>query len=262
MTVVHTAAPATGGIIPSHNVLGVRVDAVTMDQAVSSITSMAHSGKHHHIVTVNPELIMLAQKNLEFRAAINDASLVVPDGIGVVYASRYLGKPIRDRVTGVDLTRRLSAVAAHRGLRLFLLGAAPGVAERVADRLRKDYPSIDVTGTYAGSPRVEEEDDICRRIREAKPHILLVAYGAPSQELWVARNKEKLAVPVIIGVGGTFDFLSGNVRRAPRAIQRVGFEWLYRLIRQPWRWRRMLALPTFAVMVLFKGSRATGNEAS
>jgi N-acetylglucosaminyldiphosphoundecaprenol N-acetyl-beta-D-mannosaminyltransferase len=255
-------APPSRGNIPSHNVLGVRVDALSMDQVVSSITSMVHSGKSHQVVTVNPEFIMLAQKNLEFRTAINNASLVVPDGIGIIYASRYLGKSIPDRVTGIDLTRRIAAVAAHRGLRLFLLGAAPGVADRAAAQLRKEYPSITIAGTYAGSPRVEEEEEICSRIGEAKPHILLVAYGAPNQELWICRNKEKLRVPVAIGVGGALDFLSGVVRRAPDAIQRAGFEWLFRLFQQPWRWRRMMALPVFAVLVLLKGSHAPKHEAS
>ena len=247
---------------PFQNILGVRVDTVSMEQTISAITSMIHSGKYHHVVPVNPEMIMLAQKNREFRESINSASLVVPDGIGVVYASRYLGNSIPGRVTGVDLTKRLAAVAAHRGLRLYLLGAAPGVAERTADRLRNDYPSIIIAGTYAGSPTALEEDEICRRIIDAKPHILLVAYGAPNQELWVSRNKEKLQVPVIICVGGTFDFLSGTVRRAPHFFQQAGLEWLYRLLQQPSRWRRMLALPVFAATVLIKDSRAHEKEAT
>jgi len=249
MTDVKTA-PKSPPAIPSLRLLGVRVDSVTMEQAISSIAGMVHSGKIHHIIPVNPEMVMLARKNAQFREAIERASLVVPDGIGVVYASRYLGRPIPDRVTGVDLTKRVAAVAARRGLRVFLLGAAPGVAELASIRLRSEFSGLIIAGTYAGSPKPEEEAEICRLVAEAAPHILLIAYGAPSQELWIMRNRERLKVPVTICVGGTLDFLSGAVRRAPRPIQRAGLEWLYRLIQQPSRWRRMLALPRFAAAIV------------
>jgi N-acetylglucosaminyldiphosphoundecaprenol N-acetyl-beta-D-mannosaminyltransferase len=181
---------------------------------------------------------------------INGADLAVPDGVGLVWAGRLLGHPFRGRVPGVELTRRLAALCAARGYRLYLLGAAPGVAEETARRLEAEYPGLAIAGTYAGSPAMEEEEDIVARIRAASPHLLLVAYGAPHQDLWLHRNLPRLGAVVGIGVGGTFDYISGRVPRAPAWMRRAGLEWLYRLVRQPWRWRRMLALPAFGWQVL------------
>ena len=242
---------------PSHQLLGVRVDQVTMEQAVGAICSMAGDGMNHVVVPVNPEMIMLAQDHPTFRNAINGAELVVPDGVGILFASRFLGKMLGSRVPGVDLADRVSAMASANGLRLFLLGAAPGVAERAAAQLQARYERLQIAGTYAGSPAPDEEEALCDRINDASADILLVAYGAPRQELWVSRNRSRLNVRVIICVGGTLDFLAGVVRRAPSVFQRLGIEWLYRLLRQPSRWRRMLALPRFAWAVLLHGSQPT-----
>jgi N-acetylglucosaminyldiphosphoundecaprenol N-acetyl-beta-D-mannosaminyltransferase len=150
----------------------------------------------------------------------------------------------------VDTVVRVAALAAERGYRLYLLGAAPGVAEEAARRLVDAHPGLVIAGTYAGSPAPEEEDAIVARITAAAPDVLFVAYGAPKQDLWIARNLERLRVPVVMGVGGAFDFISGRARRAPAWMQRMGLEWLHRLIHQPWRWRRMLALPRFLFAVV------------
>ena len=164
---------------------------------------------------------------------------------------------LRERVAGVDLVDRLSAAAAQRGLRVFLLGAQPGVAEATAAILTARYPGLVIAGVYAGSPRPEDEDTIVALIAQARPQILFVAYGAPKQDLWIGTHGAALGVPVMMGVGGSFDFIAGVQKRAPRWVQRVNLEWFYRLVTQPWRWRRQLALPRFAWAVVFR--RGTGD---
>jgi len=230
--------------------LGVRVDDVTSEEALAIIEGFIQEGTPHQVVTVNPEFVMAAQRDEEFRRVLNAAHLALPDGIGLVWASRLLGRPLRERVAGSDLVPKIAALAAERGYRLFLLGAAEGVADEAARRLREQNPGLVVAGTYAGSPAVEEEDEIVALVREARPHVLFVAYGAPQQDKWIARNLERLGVPVCMGVGGALDFIAGVVKRAPLWVQRLGLEWLHRLLHQPWRWRRQLALVKFAGLVL------------
>ena len=241
-------------------VLGVRVDRVSQLQALDlvdqMITLFRASGNTlpcQQIVTVNTEFVMAAQKNIEFCQAINNAALVVADGIGVVWATRFVGFPTPERITGTDTLVALAKRCAERGYRLYLLGAAPGVAEQTGVCLQALAPGLQIAGTYAGTPALAEEDAIIERIHAANTDVLCVAYGAPSQELWIYRNLPRLPAAVAIGVGGAYDFLSGRQRRAPRAMQHIGLEWLYRLYREPWRWKRMLAIPRFMLLVLLKG---------
>lgn len=241
----------------SIRILGVRADDADSAEALSIIDGFVRDGGTHQIVTVNVEFIMAAQRDEAFRRIINGASLVLPDGIGVVWASRLLGNALRERVGGTDMVSSLSHLAATESYGIFLLGAAPGVAELAAQDLCTRYPGLRVLGTYAGSPLPEEEDHIVARIRRAKPDLLFVAYGAPRQDKWIHRNLSRLGVPVAMGVGGAFDFISGRAMRAPRWIQQLGLEWVHRLIREPWRWRRMLALPRFVCRILV--DRALGR---
>ncbi|GAC1364038.1 MAG: WecB/TagA/CpsF family glycosyltransferase [Ktedonobacteraceae bacterium] len=239
-------------------VLGVRVDRLTQNQALDVIMNILARTRQQRtvceqVVTVNPEFVMQAQRNPPFLQVINQATLVIPDGIGIVLALRYLRHPTPERVAGVDTVVALAKRCAAQSYRLYLLGAAPGVAEIAAARLQELAPGLQIAGTYAGSPASVEEDEIIERIRVAQADVLYVAYGAPAQDLWIARNRARLPVAVALGVGGSFDFLAGRQRRAPRLMQRVGLEWLYRLYREPWRWRRMLALPIFAIQVVLKG---------
>jgi N-acetylglucosaminyldiphosphoundecaprenol N-acetyl-beta-D-mannosaminyltransferase len=229
---------------------------VTLEETLWFLEVMASSGVPAQVVTVNPEFIMTAQQNEEFRQVLNEAELSIPDGMGVILASRLFGRPFRERVAGVDVVERFAPIASQRGFRLFLLGAAPGVAELAAEVLKKNAPGLIIAGTYSGSPSPEEEEEICRRIAAASPHVLLVAYGAPNQDLWIARVRKRMKIPVCIGVGGTLDYISGVVTRAPRWIQAMGLEWLYRLVRQPTRWRRMLALPRFAMLIALQWATA------
>ncbi len=219
------------------------------------VDRFVQEGGVHQVATVNPEFVMRARRDDAFRQALAQADLAVPDGVGLIWAGLLLGRRFRGRVPGVELTHRLAALAADRGYALYLLGAAPGVAEEAAACLRKDHPGLRIAGTYAGSPDPADEEQIVARIRAAAPQILLVAYGAPQQDLWLRRNLPRLFVPVGMGVGGTLDYIAGRVPRAPAWMRRIGLEWSYRLIRQPWRWRRMLALPTFAGLVLCQAAR-------
>ena len=241
-------------------VLGVRVDRVSQLQAldlVDQMIALLRAGGNtlpcQQIVTVNTEFVMAAQKNIEFRQTINNAALVVADGIGVVWATRFVGFPTPERITGTDTLVALAKRCAERGYRLYLLGAAPGVAEQTGVCLQALAPGLQIAGTYAGTPALAEEDAIIERIHAANTDVLCVAYGAPSQEFWIYRNLPRLPAAVAIGVGGAYDFLSGRQRRAPRAMQRIGLEWLYRFYREPWRWKRMLAIPRFMLLVLLKG---------
>jgi len=231
-------------------ILGIAVHDVTEDEAVDLIGHFVEEGRPRQVVTVNPEFVTAAQRNDAFRAAILTADLAVPDGVGLIWAGRLLGTPFRGRVPGVELTWRLAALCAARGYRLYLLGAAPGVAEETARILQGKCPGLTIAGRYAGSPAPEEDDDLIARIRAAAPDILMVAYGAPQQDHWLRRNLPRLGAVVGLGVGGTFDYISGRVPRAPAWMRRIGLEWLYRLVTQPWRWQRMLALPVFGWKVM------------
>jgi N-acetylglucosaminyldiphosphoundecaprenol N-acetyl-beta-D-mannosaminyltransferase len=228
------------------NILGVAIDDLTEEQALARVAGFIAAGGPHHVVTVNPEFMMEARHNAAFRTALAAADLATPDGFGLLLVAKWRGTALRGRVTGVELTGLIAAEGARRGWSLFLLGAAPGVAERAAAVLQARAPGLRIAGCYAGSPRPEDEPRIRELITAARPDVLLVAYGHPAQDLWIARNQLYIRVPVAIGVGGVFDYLAGVTPRAPGWMRRLGLEWLYRLIRQPRRWRRILtAVPLF-----------------
>jgi N-acetylglucosaminyldiphosphoundecaprenol N-acetyl-beta-D-mannosaminyltransferase len=232
-------------------ILEVAVDDVVEAEAIARIAGFVAAGGPHQVVTVNPEFVMEARHNGAFRRVLAAADMATPDGFGLLLAARLRGGAFRGRVTGVALTELIAAKAAVQGWSLFLLGAAPSVAERAARVLQDKHPGLRIAGCYAGSPRLDEEASVRARIIAAQPTVLLVAYGHPAQDLWIARNQPLLRVPVAIGVGGVFDYLAGETPRAPRWMRRIGLEWLYRLIRQPQRWRRILvAVPLFLWAVL------------
>jgi len=235
------------------SILGVSVDDVTEHEAVARIDGFIQSGTSHQVVTLNPEFIMSAQAHPHIRHILNHASLSTPDGVGVLWAARFLGKPLRERVTGVALVELLAQTAARRGWRIFFLGAAQGIAERAAARLQQRYPGLIVAGTYAGSPSVHDESHIHSLIAGTQTDILLVAYGHPNQELWIARNQAALGIPVAIGVGGTFDEIVGVVRPAPEWMHRIGMKWLWRLYLQPERYARIFtAVVKFPLTVIVR----------
>lgn len=242
---------------PSVFILGVRIHAVTMAETLAWIEAAVAARAPRQICTGNPEFLMAAQRDREFFDVLNRADLVVPDGMGLLMAARWLRARLPERVAGSDLIYRIVERAAQRGWSIYFLGAAEGVAAKAAERLRATYPGLKVAGTFAGSPSVEEAEAIVARVRATRPDILLVAYGAPQQDKWIARNRARLDVPVSLGVGGAFDFVAGEAQRAPGWLQRLGLEWLHRLWRQPWRARRIFAaVVLFPLAVLRHGRRA------
>jgi len=231
-------------------ILGVRVHRLTFAQALDEIQRMIEQGEKGYVVTANPEIIMRAQDDGAYREILNAAHMTWPDGVGVLMAGRLLGTFIPERVTGSDGVPLIAQRAAEQGWRVYLLGAAPGVAQQAAHILQERYPGLRIVGAEPGDPRPEFDEEVVQRINAARPHILLVAYGAPKQERWMARNLPRLQVNVAIGVGGSLDFIAGVQKRAPVWVRRVGLEWLWRLVLEPWRWRRQLALPRFVWQVV------------
>lgn len=220
-----------------------------MEGALARIESFVDAGGRHLVATVNPEFVMRAGEDREFARVLESADLCLADGIGVVWAARRQGCALAEPVTGTDLIPRLAALCAQRAFRLFLLGAAPGVANELATQLKEQHPALQVAA-HAGSPDPAADDETLARIAAERPDVLLVAYGAPKQELWITRAGDRLTgVAVAIGVGGAFDYLTGRVPRAPLWMRRAGMEWLFRLARQPWRVRRMAVLPAYALRV-------------
>ncbi len=232
-------------VLSSVDILGVRVDAVTYADTLDIIEHWVAARGPHQIATANPEFVMAAQADRQFRQALLNADLCVADGVGLLWAARWLGRRLPERVTGSDLVPLVAQRAAQAGWRLFLLGAAPGVAEQTARRLVQQHPGVRIAGVYAGSPAEAEAPAILQRVAAAAPDVLFVAYGAPAQDLWIARHKDQLGVSVMMGVGGAFDHIVGVQKRASLWVQRIHLEWLWRLMTQPWRWRRQLALPRF-----------------
>jgi N-acetylglucosaminyldiphosphoundecaprenol N-acetyl-beta-D-mannosaminyltransferase len=225
------------------DLFGVHVDQVTLDTAMARVSGFLNDGLPHQIVTVNLDFLYLADRDLEFRATINEADLVVPDGMPVVWLSRLLGSPLRGRVTGVELVDASCRIAAETGARVFFLGGRPQVSVAAAERAREQYAGLAVTA-YAppyGPISPEEDERIVAMILEAKPSFLFVALGAPRQDRWIRAHRDRLGVPVAMGVGCVLDLLAGTVRRAPEWMRSSGFEWSYRLVQEPGRlWRRYL----------------------
>lgn len=245
-------------IAPDHRptVLGVEISSGTHNELLETIRQHIRAGDGLlHVVTANPEYVMTARNDPAFRRAVNSAPVVTVDGAGLAVAMRLLHPAIHsERYTGVTLTPDMAELSAETGAGLYLLGAAPGVAQRAAEELAMRFPNVNVAGMWAeGSPRESDDAESIRRIRASGATILLVAYGAPAQIHWIARNApdlERIGVKVVSGIGGALDYISGHTPWAPPIVRRLGLEWLYRLIREPWRWRRQLVLPIFALMVL------------
>jgi len=246
---------------PTATILGIKVHAVTNTQTVDLVEQFIASGRPHQLCTVNPEFVVAAQRDTEFRQILNRAALALPDGIGLLRAAHFLGTTtLPERVPGSDLVVQLAELSHQKGYRIFFLGAREGVADKAVANLKLHFPRLAVAGTYAGSPAPEENEDIVRHIQPAKPDILLVAYGAPNQDKWIARNLAGLNIPVCMGVGGSFDFLAGTATRAPIWLQRLGLEWLHRLVMQPQRWRRIWTAVVYFSWLVLRSKREPHNQ--
>ncbi|MEI6285180.1 MAG: WecB/TagA/CpsF family glycosyltransferase [Bacillota bacterium] len=232
------------------NILGVGIDPVTMTEAIRFCENRISTRIPAEIITANAEMVMQANANPRLFAAMSNAALGIPDGAGVILAAKYFGMAMPERVAGYDLSQELLQLAAKKNFRVFFLGAAPGIAALAKSSAEIKYPGLKVVGVENGFFTVAEQDSVIASIVKSKPDILLAALGVPRQELWLEEHLAKLAVPVCIGVGGTFDVMAGKVKRAPLWMQRGHIEWAYRLIMQPWRIMRMMNLPKFALLVL------------
>ena len=233
------------------DVLGVSISKVTMKEATQKVREFVKSDSFHSIYTPNPEIVMLAKDDPEFHKILDKADLVVPDGIGVVIASKIKKDPLPERVAGYDLVQSTMKEAVKEGYKYYFFGSKPGISEAAAAKMRETYPGIEIVGTHHGYFKPEDEADIIADINESGANILLVALGAPKQEKWIEANKHLMPnVRVALGVGGSLDVMSGNVKRAPKAFQKLGLEWFYRLIKEPTRFVRMLVLPKFLIKVV------------
>lgn len=239
-----------GTELNSIDLLGMRVDRVDMEGALSLIGRFIAEGTPHQILTADASMVVTASEDPEFAAIAAEADLVTADGAGILWATKRLGRPVRAKVSGVDLAARCCALSAEKGWRIFFFGAAPGIAEEARARMLARYPRAQIVGFRDGFFTPEEEGRIVEEIKAARPDILLVALGIPKQEKFIHRHKAALGVPVSIGVGGTFDVFSGMVRRAPKWMQNSGLEWAYRLLSNPKKISKVALLPRFVGMTL------------
>lgn len=237
-------------------ILGVAFDNVTLDEALDrAMALIAQNGTPHLVVTPNAEIVQQAGKDREFSALIAGADLVIPDGVGVIYASRILGRPLKGRVPGVDFAAGLMDRMAESKHKLFLLGAKPGVAEEAAEKLTAAHPGLVICGTHDGY--FKEDEPVAEAIRQAQADVVFVCLGAPRQEKWIAKNGAATGASLLIGLGGSLDVFAERVERAPEAWQKMGMEWLYRAIRQPQRFKRVAKLPLFLCSAV--GARMKGK---
>lgn len=232
---------------------GVGFDAVTPEQALEKALALSEEPGCRYVVTPNPEIVWLADQRPEFKAALNGADLVIPDGIGIIYAARILGTPLPSRVPGIELAAGLLRMMAEKGEPVFLLGAKPGVAERAAENLKTQYPGLIIAGT--GDGYFQEDAPVISRINACKPRLLLVCLGFPRQELWMAEHRKELEAGLMIGLGGSLDVFAGDVKRAPDVWCRLNLEWFYRLLHQPSRLGRIMKLPVFLLSVVWERLR-------
>lgn len=236
-------------------ILGVKIDELKFSDVMRRITDFLSSNEFHQIATVNPEFIIATRKDDNFKKILNETDINIPDGFGLQCAAFFKQIKIGERITGVDLTMEIAKIASEGGYSIYFLGGKKGVAEMTAQRLRYLYRNLKIAGTYAGSP---DEVGLIDKILQTKPDILLVAYGAPKQEKFIAelkvQSKELNAssIKISMGVGGTFDFITGHMRRAPKWMRKIGLEWLYRLFKQPSRIKRIYnAVIYFPLLVIF-----------
>ena len=230
-------------------VRGVFFDNVTLDEAAQLLRAAARENRSGvSVFTPNSEIVQLCIEDASLRDRINDGGLIVPDGIGVIKAARILGTPLKGKVAGVDLGRRVMVFAAEEGFPVALVGGKPGVAEDAAAAMQAEYPNLNVCLTADGyfKKEGEENEAVLSRIRESGARLVFICFGAPAQEKWIAANRDKLpGVNLLLGLGGSLDVYSGRVKRAPAVFVRLGLEWLYRLLKEPKRIGRMMNLPKF-----------------
>ncbi|KAA8785552.1 N-acetylglucosaminyldiphosphoundecaprenol N-acetyl-beta-D-mannosaminyltransferase [Paenibacillus sp. 4624] len=238
------------GSIPTVSIYGIPFSKLTMKETVQVLEEAVLSKQPHQVITANPIMVMAALENPAIMKVMKDAEMIVPDGTGVVWAANYCGDPVAERVPGFELLHELLRVGENYRWGVYLLGSTPEVIQETAVRLQQQYPAIRIVGYRDGFFGSAEDEQVVTSIRQAAPDLLFVARGADTQEPWIHKYKHSLQVPVMMGVGGSFDIISGKMKRAPKLFQKLRMEWFYRLLREPSRAGRMLALPKFAVKVM------------
>ncbi|MDO4178919.1 MAG: WecB/TagA/CpsF family glycosyltransferase [Phascolarctobacterium sp.] len=233
-------------------ILGVPVDPMTMQEAVAKITTRTLEGKQTFVVTANAEIIMMCQENPAYKEIVsNKADIVLADGAGAVWAGRYKGYEVPERVAGYDLYRNLLDQGRQHEMKSFFFGGSPAIAETAKTKVEELYPGVKVVGTHNGYFKDEDVPDIIDEINQSGADYLFIALGAPKQENWIMAHKDELKCKLFMGIGGSFDVLAGKMERAPKWMQDASLEWLFRLYKQPSRFMRMMALPKFVLKVIF-----------
>ena len=240
-------------------ILGVRINNLDMDETMTKIDVFLDKDELNYIYTPNPEIVMRAGRDEEFKKIINSASLNLCDGIGLMIASKLKKRPLKSRVTGYDTSIKILELMNERHLSLFLLGAKPGIAEKAIERINHDYPNIVIAGynngyfngSHNGHASCDEEEALIQKINDSKADAIFVGMGAGYQEKFIYYNKDKLKTKLAIANGGVIDVLAGNVKIAPTFIRKIGMEWLYRLIKEPKRFKRQLDIPKFLMKIIF-----------
>jgi N-acetylglucosaminyldiphosphoundecaprenol N-acetyl-beta-D-mannosaminyltransferase len=243
-----------GIIMERVSILGVKIENVSLNEAVDRIEMMIKERESCLVVTANPEIILLAEQDQDFARCIDRAKMVTADGIGIVIASKLIGQPLKQRVAGIDMVSELFSRAQNKKYRFYLVGAKPGVADKAAENIKKTFPGIEIVGIQHGY--FKDDSEIIQDIMEKKPDILLAALGMGKQEKWIIDRIFHAGVPVSIGVGGSLDVFAGEAQRAPVWMQKAGLEWFYRLLKQPSRYERMLQLPLFLFKVVCRNYRS------
>lgn len=232
-----------------NKLFNLEIDNLTLLEALEKIDDLIASGGCHHVVTANPEILYRALSDKGLYETIAQASLVTADGQGVLLAGKLLNQPFKARVTGIDLAEALCATSGERGHKIYFLGGKEGISKKAQMAMLRRYPNANIVGEHHGYFKNDIEP-LLADLREKQPDILLVAMGSPYQEEFILRYQKLLNIPVAIGVGGTLDVFSGEVKRAPELVQTLKLEWAYRILSDPKRWRRTLVLPKFVLAVL------------
>ncbi|MFD2117016.1 WecB/TagA/CpsF family glycosyltransferase [Paenibacillus yanchengensis] len=243
--------------LPTVSIYSIPFSKVGMDDTIQYLTERIENGQQTHVITANPIMVMTAKENAAYKAMMLKADLIVPDGVGIVWAAKKVGQPVAERVTGIELLQQLMAIGEKRRWRAFLLGTSQEVIEAAAQKLQMQYPQLKIAGYRNGFFGEKEDPEVIEQIKALDVQLLFVARGAETQEPWIVRYREQLGVPLIMGVGGSFDVLSGKLKRAPKVVQKLRLEWLFRLLQEPKRFGRMLVLPKFVLHVLKDKEKVT-----
>lgn len=231
------------------DVLGIEFEHTTKSETIHTLEKRIKDNKKTFIVTANPEIVMYAQRDQQYQKIVQSADYIIPDGIGIIMGAKLLKNPLPERIPGFELMKDLLTIAGKQQLRVFFLGARENVLNKAIDNVKHDYPGIQIAGSHHGFFN-EEDPEVAKMVQESNPDMVFVALGFPRQERWISNNAHLFQKGLFMGVGGSFDVLSGTVKRAPALWRKLNIEWLYRLIKQPQRWKRMTFLPIFMLKVI------------